>query len=111
MIGRSPTVATNATTQAISLAVWKDIYVDHSGEKPFACTQCKYSTIFTSVSVFSDLFHEGLHDGTTSNAQDHELVRSRPVVMLKLKYYCHIKYVGNQFCYIAHEKYNCHQNH
>ena len=45
MIGRSPTVATNATTQAISLAVWKDIYVDHSGEKPFACTQCKYSTM------------------------------------------------------------------
>ena len=35
-------------------------------------------------SVFSDLFHEGLHDGTTSNAQDHELVRSRPVAMLKL---------------------------
>ena len=25
--------------------------------------------------------------------------------MLKLKYYCHIKYVGNQFRYIAHEKY------
>ena len=33
---------------------------------------------------FSDLFHEGLHDGTASNAQDHELVRSRPVAMLKL---------------------------
>ena len=37
-----------------------------------------------SVSVFSDLFHERLHDGTTSNAQNHELQRSRPVVMLKL---------------------------
>ena len=33
---------------------------------------------------FSDLFHEGLHDGTASNAQNHELVRSRPVAMLKL---------------------------
>ena len=43
---------------------------------------------------FSDLFHEGLHDGTASNAQNHELVRSRLVVMLKLKYYCHIRY-GN----------------
>ena len=59
-----------------------------------------------SVSVFSDLFHERLHDGTTSNAQNHELERSRPVVMLKLKYYCHIRYVGNQFRYIAHEEYN-----
>ena len=33
---------------------------------------------------FSDLFHKGLHDGTASNAQNHELVRSRPVAMLKL---------------------------
>ena len=32
------------------------------------------------VLVFSDLFH----DGTISNAQNHELKRSRPVNMLKL---------------------------
>ena len=31
------------------------------------------------VLVFSSLFHERLHDGTTSNAQSHELERSRPV--------------------------------
>ena len=49
--------------------------------------QCMFfSTIvlILTSSVFSDLFHEGLHDGTTSNAQNHELERSRPVVMLKL---------------------------
>ena len=33
---------------------------------------------------FSSLFHERLHDRTTSNSQNHELERSRPVVMLKL---------------------------
>ena len=25
---------------------------------------------------------------------------------VETKYYCHIKYVGNQFRYIAHEEYN-----
>ena len=45
----------------------------------------QYNLVLLSISlVFSDLFHERLHDGTTSNAQNHELERSRPVVMLKL---------------------------
>ena len=29
---------------------------------------------------------------------------------VETKYYFHIKYVGNQFRYIAREEYNCHQN-
>ena len=33
---------------------------------------------------FSSLFHESLHSGTTSNAQNLELKRIKPVVMLKL---------------------------
>ena len=59
------------------------------------------SKSFGLVLVFSDLFHEGLHDGTTSNAQNHELERSRPVVYVEAKYFCHIKYDGDQFRYIA----------
>ena len=57
-------------------------------------------------SVFSSLFHEGymMVDGTTSNAQNHDLKRSRPVIMLKTKYICHIKYDGNQFRYVAQER-------
>ena len=43
-----------------------------------------FSKILPVQFSFSDLFHEGLHDGTASNAQNHELVRSRPVAMLKL---------------------------
>ena len=34
-------------------------------------------------SSFSSLLHEILHDGTTSDAQNHELEQSRPVVRLK----------------------------
>ena len=44
----------------------------------------KNSFLSVQFFSFSDLFHEGLHDGTASNAQNHELVRSRPVAMLKL---------------------------
>ena len=50
-----------------------------------------------SVSVFSDLFHERLHDGTTSNAQNHELQRSRPVVMLKLNINVTLSMIGANF--------------
>ena len=42
-----------------------------------------------SSSSFSRLFHEILHDGTTSNAQHYELNRSRPVDMLKLDILSH----------------------
>ena len=42
--------------------------------RPTISGNYKYKYTYTSsVSVFSDLFHEGLHDGTTSNAQNHEL--------------------------------------
>ena len=47
-----------------------------------------FSSHFPSLVMFVQFrqlsFHERLHDGTTSNAQNHELERSRPVVMLKL---------------------------
>ena len=39
--------------------------------------------------------------GLLQNAQNHELERSRPVVYVEAKYFCHIKYDGDQFRYIA----------
>ena len=42
--------------------------------------------------------------GQLQNAQNHELERSRRVVMLKTKYFCHIYYDGNQLRYVAQKR-------
>ena len=42
--------------------------------------------------------------GQLQNAQNHELERSRLVVMLKTKYFCHIYYDGNQLRYVAQKR-------
>ena len=60
--------------------------------------------------VFSDLFHERLHDGTTSNAQNHELERSRPVVMLKLNIIVTLSMMETNFATLHKKEYICHQN-
>ena len=48
---------------------------------------------------FSRLFHERSHNGTTSNAHNdnHELERSRPVVMLKLNINVTLSMIGANF--------------
>ena len=46
---------------------------------------------------FSRLFHERLHNGTTSNAHNHELERRRPVVMLKLNINVTLSMIGANF--------------
>ena len=51
-----------------------------------------------SLKSFSRLFHEILYDGTTSDAQNHELERRRPVIMLKLNIFV------NPFRYVAQKR-------
>ena len=53
-------------------------------KRMYLYTSQELRVLSRSLKSFSRLFHEILHDGTTSDAQRYELKRSRPIVMLKL---------------------------
>ena len=54
-------------------------------------------------SSFSSLFHEILHDGTTSECPKSWAGSKQTSCYVEAKYFCHIKYDGNQFRYVVQE--------
>ena len=63
--------------------------------------RCCCATWAIRVRVSQVYFMKYYMMGLLQNAQNHELERSRPVVYVEAKYFCHIKYDGDQFRYIA----------
>ena len=51
--------------------------------------------------------HERL--GLLQMPKSNELETKQTSCYVETKYYCHIKYYGSYFCYVAQEEYNCHQ--
>ena len=51
--------------------------------------------------------HERL--GLLQMPKSNELETKQTSCYVETKYYCHIKYDGSYFCYVAQEEYNCHQ--
>ena len=81
---------------------------DLPGEKLTTSVLSRLSPLV--LKSFSRLFHEILHDGTTSDAQHYELNRSRPVDMLKTRYFVTLNMMGTNFATLHNREYNCHQN-
>ena len=65
---------------------------------------------YAEYASFSRLFHEILHDGTTSDAQHYELNRSRPVDKLKTRYFVTLDMMGTNFATLHKRECSCHQN-
>ena len=55
------------------------------------------------VQVSHVFFMKYYRMGPLQNAQNHELESKRTRCYVEAKYFCHIKYEGNQFRYVAHE--------
>ena len=103
--------AFNSTTARLERPDWKrrQIKSQRSGNSQPISGNKTGSTFCWSSTIWL-IFHEILHDGTASDAQHYELNRSRPVDMMKSRYFVTLNMMGTNFATLHNREYNCHQN-
>ena len=72
--------------------------------------RCCCATWAIRVRVSQVYFMKYYMMGLLQNAQNHELDRSRPVVMLRLNIFVTLNMMETNFATLHKREYNCHQN-